>query len=91
MIRDLLATTVSVALGGFITWYVARRYYRKAAVELKEEAAQLRKLSQFILYMLKNPGADIDFERDEHGNVTGLIASAVARASGSGSAEGKSA
>ena len=77
---------VSVLLGAVITWIAAWWYYFKAGMELREEAARLRKASDLIIYCLANPNADFEPQYDDNGHVTGLAVKMSARIGGSGRA-----
>ena len=71
-VLTILSTLMSICIGGLITWWVARRYYKKAGDELKQEATQLRTISMAVVYMLEHPEANIEVSRDDAGNLVGL-------------------
>ena len=65
------ATLLSVAIGGAITWFVAWLYYRRAGSELRNEAAELRRLTAMVLSALEAAGL-ADLTRDHTGRIAGI-------------------
>ena len=68
-----VATTLSILLGGAITWLVSWIYYKRSADELRREATTLRNATNAIIYIQQNPNAIVDVQRDKHGYLTGLL------------------
>jgi hypothetical protein len=64
-------TLIAVAVGGFVTWLVARAYYEKASKDLRKEAETLRQLNILILRGMENAGL-VKLTRDQAGNPSGL-------------------
>ncbi len=67
-IYSILILLISLAAGGLITWYVSRRYYKKAADELKDETTKLREQMHQILIAIQHPGP-IKLTKDADGIV----------------------
>jgi hypothetical protein len=65
------ATILSVLIGGAITWLVSWFYYRRAGRELRQEAAELRRLSALILDALETAGIAA-LTRDSVGRIVGI-------------------
>lgn len=63
----VVSTTVSVLLGGLITWYVSRKYYVDASKDLTEKVGELYSLTIIAIEALENAGV-IVVERGAHGN-----------------------
>jgi hypothetical protein len=62
---------VGIFIGGIITWLVAWYYYRKAGQELKQEAAELRRLNNLMLHGMEH--ADwIKLTRNNFGQILGF-------------------
>jgi hypothetical protein len=61
-----------VGLGGLITYFVSRRYYKRAAKELKQESAELRRLTTLVLSAMEHP-IPVSLARDEAGRITGFV------------------
>ena len=53
---SLIIGIIGIAVGAFITWKVANRYYKKASDDLIKEASDLRNLNILILRALENAG-----------------------------------
>ena len=75
---------VSVLVGAGVTWLAAWWYYSKAGAELRDEAANLRKTSDLIIYCVTHPDADVEPQYDSSGHVTGLAVNMRATLTGSG-------
>jgi hypothetical protein len=67
----VISTLISVAVGAFVTWRVARVYYERASRDLGKEAENLRHLNVLMLRAMENAGL-ANFARDEAGNPIGL-------------------
>lgn len=83
-ISNLASTLLSCAISVSATWLFAWIYYRRAGNELKNEAAELRRLSQLLLVGLQNAGL-ISVNWGKDGRPTGInvvlrVAAAGARA-----------
>lgn len=61
-----------VIIGAIITWLVTRSYYIKASNELKNESAELRRLSKLLLRGFENAGL-IELNRNNTGEITGIV------------------
>jgi len=71
VITDMAILIIGLAIGGLITHRVSKRYYEKAAKELKVETEKTRKLINISLRALEN--ADIvELTRDAAGKITGI-------------------
>jgi hypothetical protein len=66
-----LPALLSVGIGGAITWFVAWLYYRRAGSELRQEAAELRRLTTMILNALEAAGI-AELSRDSVGQIVGI-------------------
>ncbi len=62
---------ISVVLGGIITWLVSWCYYKRAGQELKDEAAELRRLNTLMLQGMQHAGW-IKLNRGPSGEITGF-------------------
>jgi hypothetical protein len=62
---------LSVALGGLITLFVSRTYYKRAAKELKQESGELRRLTALVLSAMENTG-QVSLTRDGGGRIVGI-------------------
>ena len=78
MISTLIGTGIGVVFGGIITWWVARLYYKKAADDLREagnnlrdEAKELRRLTNMVLRGLESADL-VTINRDESNNPIGV-------------------
>jgi hypothetical protein len=76
MIETIVVTLVSLVVGAFVSWWVARRYYVAASRELEVEAAELRRLTTLVLRALEEGGV-VDLNRNAAGEITGLILNAM--------------
>jgi hypothetical protein len=57
-----------MVVGGVITWFC----YAKAAIQLRSETAELRRLTTFVLRGMEEGGL-AELNRDESGRITGLV------------------
>ena len=56
---DILLVLFSMAVGAVITWWVAKRYYVKAAKDLERETKELRQQSgQIMRYLVERDKGD---------------------------------
>jgi hypothetical protein len=69
---SVTVTLLSVGLGGLITYLVSRMYYRRAATELKNESAELRRLTTLVLSAMEHAGL-VSLARDKAGRITGFV------------------
>jgi hypothetical protein len=69
--NNLIISLASVALGGVITWFVSRVYYKRAGHELKDEATELRRLNTLMLQSMEHAGW-IKLNRDASGKILGF-------------------
>ncbi len=67
-----MSSLASILSGAAITWLVSWWYYRRAGNELREEAAELRRLTTLILRALEEGGI-AKLNRDEAGKIVGLV------------------
>jgi len=65
------ASVLGVVIGGAITWLVSWLYYRRAGLELRQEAAELRCLTTIILDALESAGI-AELSRDPVGRIVGI-------------------
>lgn len=72
---DVLLTLGSVAVGALVTWLFAKHYYERASAQLSEEAVRLRRLNEIMLRGMEENGW-IQLNRNEQGEIAGLIISA---------------
>jgi len=86
--NPIVATFVSVLVGGGITWLAAWVYYKRAADDLRQGATLLKKATAAIIYFLEHPDAEIEVRRDPDGNLVGLIVASTAQAKGQSTAKG---
>jgi Tfp pilus assembly protein PilW len=68
----MITILLSTLFGGLVTWWVARRYYKKAGDERRAEAQELRRFPNLILRALENAGW-VQVNRDGNGKPLGLI------------------
>ena len=67
MTTTIVLTLIAVAVGGFITFLVTRRYYDRASGDLEREANELKDYTIMLVNYLDDAGV-IAVERDEHSN-----------------------
>ncbi len=60
------------AIGGAITWFVSRWYYRRASNELSAEADQIRQLTILMLRGMEAANW-VEFNHDEQGKPVGIV------------------
>jgi hypothetical protein len=77
---DFVSTIIGVLAGGTLTWLASYIYYRKAGNELRQEANELRTLTELVLYIQLHPNAPVSAKTDKEGKIIGLVVSAVGRA-----------
>ncbi len=82
MIFNVLISVVAVLVGAVITWYLSRRYYKKAGADLVKEAAELRHLSTIMLNAMEDGGL-VKLNRSETGQIVGRRIEATAVFEGS--------
>ena len=68
----VINSLISMLIGAFVTWYVARKYYFRSSGHLKSEAEELRRLSNLMLRGMEYAGW-VDLNRDNQGNIRGFI------------------
>jgi len=71
----------NLAIGAAVTWFAAWYYFKRAGDQLRREAATLQAATRAIIYFLENPDAKITVQRDDAGNVKGLVVNISGRAS----------
>lgn len=69
---QILTNVASVLIGGLITWWVAKRYYKKASMDLEKEAKELRHLINYMLLGMEEMGW-VKLNRDAQGNIKGYV------------------
>jgi uncharacterized membrane protein YciS (DUF1049 family) len=69
---SLLLTVLSMIIGAAITWLVARHYYIRAGKELKQESAELRRLTTLVLHSMEDTNL-AELNRDSSGRIIGLV------------------
>jgi len=72
LVSMLIGALIGALVGGAITWFVSRYHYVRAAKELSQEAAKLRRLSTMVLRSLENAGL-AELNRDASGEIIGLV------------------
>jgi hypothetical protein len=65
-------TIIGILIGAVVTWAVAHLYYKRAGDELRNEAAELRKLMTMMLTAMEHQGW-AKLSRDPNGSITGFI------------------
>src|SRR5438105_3180711 len=75
MLLNLFSNFGAVLFGAFITWHFSRRYYRKATVDLVNEASKLRHLNTIMLNAMEDAGL-VKLNRNEKGEIVGRIVEA---------------
>jgi hypothetical protein len=90
MLDNIIIAVASWLGGALVTWWAARHYYKKAGDELRNEAKELRRSTELVLFALLNRDAQIEPRLDAEGRVTGVVVSAVGHASGRSEAKGAS-
>lgn len=83
-----LDNIVSVLIGAGVAWLAACVYYKKAGNELRQEATELRRLTNLVLHGLEDAGL-VKPNRDASGKIISFIIEGSAKASGVGSASAK--
>lgn len=83
MIASIIATVVSLAAGGALTFLVSRHYYLKASEELLLESKRLRDLTNMVIRGLHNAGL-VEYTWDEKGNPKGVMIKLSFKAEGRG-------
>jgi hypothetical protein len=66
-IMEITKIIGSMIVGGLITFYCAKHYYKKAAKDLKEEATRLRDLIEMILHGMEIANL-VTLTKDAQGN-----------------------
>jgi hypothetical protein len=66
-----LYDAIPVLIGGAITWLISWLYYKKAGDKLKQEAVELRRLTNLILRSLGNAGI-VELAKAGYGEPTGI-------------------
>lgn len=69
--QALIYAAIGVLLGGVITWWCSKHYYEKAAKDFKKEAADLKRLNNYMLLGMEKMSW-IKLNRDERGNPIGF-------------------
>ena len=72
MVWNIVSMTISVIVGGIITYVVSRCYYIRAAQELKNETERLRNLLRIALQAMEDAHM-VELRRDEAGRIIGMI------------------
>jgi hypothetical protein len=72
MLPNLLMNTGAVLLGGLITWYFSRLYYRKAGDELRDQSARLEHLSNIMLNAMEDAQL-VKLNRGQSGEIKGRV------------------
>jgi hypothetical protein len=78
----LIGAAIGNVIGAAITIAVSRFFYVRAASDLKQEAQELKQQTQLIMRGLQE-GLDIEFSKDEQGNIIGVGIKLRARIGGS--------
>ena len=88
IIGEIIGTIIGVIIGGLITWAVSKWFYIKASEELKAVAVELRRLAELTLRSLEDAGL-ATLNKDDKGNIKGLVISIPFRSQGSTAVEMK--
>jgi hypothetical protein len=100
MLRDIFARVfyrrsemdlyniVPVLIGAGVAWLGTWLYYKKAGDQLRQEATELRRLTNLVLHGLEDAGL-VELKRDTSGKIIGLMIRASAKLSGVGSLSAK--
>jgi hypothetical protein len=67
MATTILLTLFSIAVGGVVTFLVARWYYERATEDLEREASELKDYTVMLVNYLDDARM-VDVERDAHGD-----------------------
>jgi len=67
MAPTIILTLFSIAVGGMVTFLVARWYYERATRNLEREASELKDYTVMLVNYLDDAGV-IEVERDVHSN-----------------------
>ena len=68
MAPTIILTLFSIAVGGMVTFLVARWYYERATRNLEREASELKDYTVMLINYLDDARM-IDVERDAHGGL----------------------
>ena len=69
--QNIIWNIISIAIGALITWFVAWRYYVRAALALEAETKKLRNLLRITLQALEDAGM-VKLNRDPSGQIVGM-------------------
>jgi hypothetical protein len=69
---DIATNIAGISLGGFITWYVSKRYYEKAAKQVGAEAGELKRLAIQTLVGLEEAKL-VKLHRTATGEISGVL------------------
>jgi hypothetical protein len=72
MLLNLLMNVGALLLGGLITWYFSRLYYKKSGDELRDQAARLQHLSNIMLNAMEDAGL-VKLNRGQSGEIKGRV------------------
>jgi hypothetical protein len=67
MVTTIIVALISIAVGGGVTFLVARWYYERASGDLKREAGELKDYTVMMINYLEDASV-IAVERDAHGD-----------------------
>jgi hypothetical protein len=67
MATTIILSLISIAVGGFIAFFVTRWYYARASGALEREANELKDYTVMLVNYLDDAGV-IEVERDAQGN-----------------------
>lgn len=68
-----------VVVGGLITWWTSKHYYRLAADELTTATKSVHKALGVLVNLTQQPNSHLEVQRDSDGNVTGLLMRVAAK------------
>ena len=69
---NIFFTLTSMAIGSFITWLVARKYYMRAAHDLQVETQRIRNLLRISLQAMEDAKM-VTLNRDASGEIVGMV------------------
>lgn len=69
---DFIYTVAAVFIGGIITWYVSKKYYKRTSQEMKDGSDKLIKKINLILRGMEDAEL-VEWTKDEQGNAKGIV------------------
>jgi len=72
VVTSVLVPGGSVVVGGVITFLCSWVFYSRAAIQLRSETTELRRLTTLVLRAMEEGGL-AELNKDENGGIPGLI------------------